>query len=237
MATDTTETPDKHGRIATPPQLGTPSLGHSRAQLVEVDPMLALCQPERRRMLLARLSQHFQLPDLSKGDQLGGDIKAAWAAYWADYDEDLAMVTEEQLADACAAWRRKADPPNQFFPRPGELLAVIRHRRIAEERYARAHTQLRSPDLLYVPPTEEEKARAAELVRRSTASMGRTPQLESKPELTRVEAIPGDAKRAAEALKGYRLKTAAECGIVDDEPVMTTASQTAAVACDVSTTA
>lgn len=63
---------------------------------------------------LGKLSLHYWRPDFTP-DQA--------KQFNADFVSDLDGITADELAGACAAWRR--NPANRFFPRPGELLALV----------------------------------------------------------------------------------------------------------------
>lgn len=66
-------------------------------------------------MLLGRLAIHFWQPDFTP-EQVKLKLQ--------DYEEDLAGVTVDELREACAEWRR--DPLNNFYPKSGQLLEIVK---------------------------------------------------------------------------------------------------------------
>lgn len=63
---------------------------------------------------LNRLALHYWRPDFTPSQA---------KAVMGDYLEDLAHYGAERVEEACRRWR--CDPANKFFPRPGEMLALI----------------------------------------------------------------------------------------------------------------
>lgn len=80
-----------------------------------------LTQSDRRReisAILARLSLHYWRPDFTE---------AQFKLLLEDYIFDLSGYTPTEVHNACAAYRRKE---SQFFPKPGEIIALIRQDRL-----------------------------------------------------------------------------------------------------------
>lgn len=127
-----------------------------RAALVAVDPSLTPASPDQLRAILGRLRLHYGMPDLSPEQ---------YRLFWQDYADDLAHVPADVLEQAAIGWRRKV-PAEKYFPKPADLLTIIRTQRVFEERTRRAREKLeaqrRADD--YAPPTAEDKAAAAKLM-------------------------------------------------------------------------
>lgn len=79
-----------------------------------------LTQSDRRKeisAILARMSLHYWRPDFTE---------AQFKLVLEDYIFDLSGFTPTEVQTACAAYRRK---DAQFFPKSGEIIALIRQYR------------------------------------------------------------------------------------------------------------
>ena len=142
-----------------------------RAALVSVDPALTPASPDQLRAILGRLRLHYGMPDLTPQQ---------FTLFWQDYADDLAHVPADVLEQAAIGWRRKV-PAEKYFPKPADLLTIIRSQRVFEERARRARDKLDAQrrDAAPAPPTAEEKAAAAKLMaglRERVASMRPMPR-------------------------------------------------------------
>jgi len=152
------ENPGKSMQLS--PALQQPSsvdrkLSPYRAALVSVDPALTPASPDQLRAILGRLRLHYGMPDLTPQQ---------YTLFWQDYADDLAHVPADVLEQAAIGWRRKV-PAEKYFPKPADLLTIIRSQRVFEERTRRARdkweAQRRTDDY---EPTPEDKAAAAKLM-------------------------------------------------------------------------
>lgn len=94
-----------------------------RAALAELSAEQPKAMPRDFAIYLGKLSLHYWRPDFTPEQA---------KHFNADFVSDLDGVTVAELANACAAWRRNA--ANRFFPRPGELLVLIRDDKIERQR-------------------------------------------------------------------------------------------------------
>lgn len=192
----------------------------TRAELTAVDPGLAPIAPVRLRALLGRLSQHFPVRDLSKGGALAGEeLRAAWAAYWDDYQADLGHLTEAEVEDALAQWRRKSDPPNEWFPRSGEILEVVRRRGVMDARFATARKKLApppAPEEPRRPPSPEVLQKINEMLTRLRArarAPGTSVTADEREDTLRVRVEDIAARRARMEVELAEFKARFEAGV------------------------
>ncbi len=117
---------------------------------------------------LSRLSVHYWQPDRPV---------AHWQIVVEDFRSGLSRFPLDLIEDACRMWREATDPPNRFFPKPGELIALIEPR--LTERYSALKTLLqiagREPEP--EPPSDADKAEVAELIRNSLPMVVRRAEL------------------------------------------------------------
>jgi hypothetical protein len=139
-----------------PSSVDRPKLSPYRAALVSVDPALTPASPDQLRAILGRLRLHYGMPDLTPQQ---------YTLFWQDYADDLAHVPADVLEQAAIGWRRKV-PAEKYFPKPADLLTIIRSQRVFEERARRAALKVEAQrrDADPAPPTPEEKAAAVKLM-------------------------------------------------------------------------
>jgi hypothetical protein len=69
--------------------------------------------------MIARMIAHFRAYEYPK--QPAADLNEALMLGWA---EDLAELTDDELAAACKAYRTSTDPADRWWPQPGRLIAL-----------------------------------------------------------------------------------------------------------------
>jgi hypothetical protein len=93
------------------------AINAATAALPAAEARLVPATRDQRAIVLARLLDHCAKPSvLDSGDE------RRIAVFWEAYHTDLAQVPLDLLADAAGAYRRG---PNKFFPRTGDLLALV----------------------------------------------------------------------------------------------------------------
>lgn len=105
---------------------------------------------------LTRLAVHYWQPDRPEEH---------WDVVIADFRADLAKYPPDIISDACKAWRTAIKPPNRFFPKPGEFIAMIEPRWQERYRTIRELEEHCSPPAAeWVPPTEAERVEVSKIV-------------------------------------------------------------------------
>lgn len=159
-------------RLPDSPQPPSARLSPYRAALVAADPKMAPASADQLRAILGRLRLHYGMPDLTPEQ---------YRLFWADYADDLGHVPADVLEMAAVGWRRRV-PAERFFPKPADLLTVIRAQRVFEERTRRAREQVeasrRSADY---EPSADDKARAAKLLAELKSKISAAPMPKAGP--------------------------------------------------------
>ncbi len=104
---------------------------------------------------LSRLSVHYWQPDRPQEH---------WTVIIEDFRSGLSRFPLDLIEDGCRKWREATIPPNKFFPKPGELYALIEPTVIARRSTLATLTQIaeREPDT--PPPSEEQKAAVSKII-------------------------------------------------------------------------
>lgn len=143
---------------------------------------------------LGRLSLHYWRPDFTPEQA---------KLMFQDFASDMAGTTAAELVEACNEWRR--DPENRFFPRPGELLELVkdRLRQRGRDRYA-ARRMLEMLDGKDEPsePAEPKRIRtAAEILEAHGVTMPKTSaDADAKPVVTSRQESPETAAELRDRL-------------------------------------
>ena len=88
--------------------------GSYTKSLIEIDPKMAPIKPDDLKVLLGRLRLHYGMPVMDQGQ---------WRLFWQDYASDLGHLPFDVLEQAVNAWRRSEE---KYFPKPGEILGLVR---------------------------------------------------------------------------------------------------------------
>jgi hypothetical protein len=137
------------------------AIAAAREWLPAIAEMMRPATRDQRAIVLGRLLDHCAKPSALDGDERR--IRDFWEAYHAD----LSSIPLDVLVDAAGEWRRGE---NRFYPRSGDLLAIVRKRgilarRIAEERGLERLAQA-APKRDVEPLSEEDDARLKALLAR-----------------------------------------------------------------------
>lgn len=105
--------------------------------------------PEGVRRVVGNRLALFPLPNLSPPE---------WQAWWGDYFDALADLSEAALEAAMAAYIR--DPAAEFMPKPGRLRALaLETPNQAARAYSRAAAAIRKVDTVVEPSTGEKPSK------------------------------------------------------------------------------
>ena len=109
---------------------------------------------------LTRLSTHYWQPD--RPDK-------HWKIVVEDFKADLGRYPIDLIETACREWRTG---PNSFFPKPGELIALIAPRHADRLRTAEELSeQAKTPESERGPPSGDEQCEVGEIVAQATAHL------------------------------------------------------------------
>lgn len=137
-----------------PPSSDRP-LSPYRAALVAIDERLTPASEGEIKVILGRLRLHYGMPDLSPEQ---------YQLYWQDYLDDLAHLPADVIEKAAIGWRRKV-PAEKYFPKPADLLTIVRAQRVYEDRACRARDKLEAQRRVQeYRPTPEDRAKVAEIM-------------------------------------------------------------------------